>query len=215
MVTLLILLILFVGAYAGYKKGILLQLIQTIGYTVAFIYAMDYYQFVSDFLYLWAPYPTPFAPETNPYLFYDESLMLSLDETYYDLLAFAILMFVGWLIVVFFTKLISYTLERLRFPEPFSRIGGAVLGFFMNYVGVFGLLFLLTTIPYEVVQTQLADSFLAKHMVKSTPFLSNQAYEMFVLDVNEEAIQDQPIMNIEQPTEEINEDQPTEGENSE
>lgn len=215
MVTLLILLILFVGAYAGYKKGVIQQLIQTIGYTIVFIVAMDYYQLVADRLYLLAPYPTPFAPESNPYLFYDESLMFSLDESYYDMLAFLAIMLVGGLIVVFFTKLLSYILENLRLPEPISGIGGATLGFIVNYIGVFGILFLLTTIPYDFVQNQLADSFLAENMLTSTPVLSDRAYQTFVLDVHDETMQNQPTMTIEQPPEETNEDQPTEGENSE
>jgi uncharacterized membrane protein required for colicin V production len=215
MVTLLILLILFVGAYAGYKKGVMLQLIQTIGYAIVFIIAMNYYQLVADYFYLLIPYPTPFAPESNPYLFYDESLMFSLDYSYYDILAFIAIMVVGWLVVKFFTKLISYTLEKIRLPESLSGIGGAILGFLVNYIGLFGLLFLLTTIPYDFVQNRLADSFLAENMIRSTPILSDRAYQTFILDVHEETMQNEPTMNIEEPTEETNEDQPTQGENSE
>lgn len=215
MVTLLILLILFVGAYGGYKKGIMLQLIQTIGYAIVFIFATDYYQLLADYLYLLIPYPTPFAPETNPYLFYEESLMFSLDYSYYDILAFLAIMFVGWMVVGFLAKIISYTLEKIRLPEPLSGIGGAILGFFVNYLGLFGVLFLLTTIPYDFVQNRLADSFLAENMITSTPLVSERAYQTFILDVNEETMQNQPTMNINQPTEETNEDQPTEGENSE
>lgn len=214
MVTVLILLILFVGAYGGYKKGIVLQLIQTIGYAIVFIMALDYYQLLSDYLYLLIPYPTPFAPESNPYLFYEENLMLSLDISYYHILAFLAILFIGWLIVVFFTKLISYTLEKLKTPEPFSAIGGAILGFIVNYLGLFIILLLLTTIPYDMIQNRLIDSSLAEKIVTSTPIVSEKAYQTFILDVNEEVMENQPTMDIQQPTNETNEEETTE-ENSE
>lgn len=206
MVTLLILLILFVGAYAGYKNGVVLQLLQTIGYVVAFIFALDYYQMLSEYLYLLIPYSTPFAPAENPYLFYDESFMFSLDISYYHILSFLTLFIIGWVIVRFLTKFISYTVNQLRVPEPFNGIGGAVLGFIVNYLGVFIVLFFLTTIPFDMIQSQMTNSFIAENMVTSTPIVSKNAYQRFIVDVNQEALQEQPLMEIEPPAEETTEE---------
>ena len=44
MITLLILLIFFIGAYSGYKSGVILQLLKAIGYVIAFMFAFDYYE---------------------------------------------------------------------------------------------------------------------------------------------------------------------------
>lgn len=206
MITLLILLILFIGAYAGYKKGIVLQLLQTIGYAMVYIFALDYYKLLSEYLYLLIPYPTPFAPESNPYRFYDESLMLSLDLSYYDILAFIAIFLVGWVVVRFLVKFISYTLENVKLPEPFSGIGGALLGFGVNYLGIFYVLFLLTTIPYDMIQDGLAESFLAEPMIASTPVVTNNAYQRFVLSVHDEANQNQPTMDIQPFNEETDEE---------
>lgn len=205
MITLLILLILFIGAYGGYKKGIVLQLLQTIGYAIVYIFAMDYYKPLSEYLYLLIPYPTPFAPESNPYRFYDESLMLSLDLSYYEILSFIAIFLVGWVVVRFLVKFISYTLENLKLPEPYSGIGGAILGFGVNYLGTFYILFLLTTIPYDIVQDGLAESFLAEPMITSTPGVSDNAYQKFVISVNEEANQNKPTMDIPPLNEETDE----------
>lgn len=202
MVTLLILLILFVGAYSGYKMGIILKLLQTIGYVIVFIFTMDYYKILSEYLYLIIPYPTPFVPESNPYYFYDESLMFSLDYSYYDVLSFLAIIFIGWAIVKFITKFISYTLEVIRVPEPLNGIGGAVLGFIINYLGIFAILFLLTTIPYDFIQNRIADNTLAANIVTSTPVVSEKAYQTFILDVNEEVRQNQSLMDIESKAEE-------------
>lgn len=213
MVSLLIVLILFVGAYAGYKRGIILQLIQTIGYAIGLILAIDNYRALSDFLYLLVPYSTPFAPETNPYPFYDESLMFSMDYSYYDLLSFLILLLIAWAIVRFIAGLLSYTLELFKAPEPLSGIGGSILGFLVNYVGVFYILFFLTTLPFDFIQNRLVNSSLATGMIASTPTLSDNTYQRFILDVHEEANLEEPVLEILPPEEDTEE--PTEEENTE
>src|SRR5699024_11277591 len=108
MITLLILLVLFIGAYSGYKNGIILQLIKTIGYVVVLIFAFDYYIPISEYLYLLVPYPTPFFPESNPYAFYDESLLLTLYLSFYFLFSFLLILLIVWIIVCFFSLLVMY-----------------------------------------------------------------------------------------------------------
>ena len=211
MITLLILLILFIGAYSGYKNGIILQLIKTIGYVVVLIFAFDYYIPISEYLYLLVPYPTPFFPESNPYAFYDESLLLTLDLSYYYLVSFLLILLIGWLIVRFLTQLVSYTIEQFRAPEPLSGIGGAVLGFIVNYVGVFYLLLLLSLIPFDFVQNRLTDSFVADNILTSTPELTERNYQRFILDAHETALENRPTMNIESPADEGSEEETTEG----
>lgn len=202
MVSLLIVLILFIGAYAGYKRGIILQMLQTIGYAVGFIIAMENYRALSNLLFLLVPYSTPFAPETNPYPFYDERLMFSLTNSYYDLLSFLILLFLGWVVVRFLAALLSYTLEHFKAPEPISGIGGAVLGFYVNYVGIFYILFFLTILPFEPIQSRLVDSSLATSVLTSTPRLSENTYQQFILDVHEETIAEEPQIEV-VPTDEL------------
>ena len=90
MITLLILLILFIGAYSGYKNGVILQLLKVIGYVVTLIFAFDYYHPLSEYLFLLVPYPTPFLPEGNPYYFYDERFILTLSMSYYYLISFCL-----------------------------------------------------------------------------------------------------------------------------
>lgn len=204
MVGLLIVFLLFIGTYAGYKRGIILQLLQTIGYAVSFLVAMDNYRWLSERLFLLIPYSTPFAPETNPYPFHDESLLFSLTDTYYDLIAFLILLFIGWVIVRFFAALLSYTLEKVKAPEPVNGIGGAILGFVVNYIGIFYLLFFLTVIPFAPLQNRLINSSLASGILTATPQLSESTYQQFVLDVYEENKTEEPELEV-VPTEELEE----------
>lgn len=208
MITLLILLILFIGAYSGYKNGIILQLLKAIGYLIVFILALDYYKPLSEILYLFVPYPTPILTGSNPYVFYDESLILTLDLSYYYLISFLLILFIGWIIVRVITQLVSYTVEQLTIPEPLNGAGGAILGFIINYIGVFYILLLLSLIPYDFVQERLSNSFLADSMLTSTPVVSEDNYQRFVLDAHEVAEENRPTMEIQPPAEENNEEPP-------
>ena len=200
MVDLFILLVLFIGVYSGYKKGIVLQLLEAIGYVVAVIFAMDYYKLISGYFYLLIPYPTPFAPESNPYLYYNEEFMFIMDRAYYDLLGFLAVFLIGWAVVKFLAKFISYTLEKLRAPEPLSGIGGGLVGFLVNYLGIFFIFVILTTIPYGFVQNNLKDSIIADKMITSTPKVSDEVYQVFIIEVHEETLQNRPTMNSQIPT---------------
>jgi len=197
MMTLLILFILFIGAYSGYKNGVILQLLKTIGYVIALIFAFDYYRPLSEYLFLLVPYPTPFLPEGNPYYFYDERFILTLSMSYYYLISFLLIFFIGWLVVRFLAKLISYTVNQFEAPEPFSGIGGSVLGAVVNYVGIFYILFFLSLIPYDVVQEQIADSFVARTMLTSTPKLTNSNYQRFIVETYEEVEEERSPLTIE------------------
>lgn len=202
MITLLILLILFIGAYSGYKNGIMLQLIKAIGYVIAFMYAFDYYEWVSEYLFLLIPYPTPFAPESNPYYFYDEHFMFSLDLSYYQVISFLLIFIIGWVIVRVLTQLVSYIVNQVKVPEPYNSIGGAVIGFIMNYIVTFYLIFLASLIPVDLIQDQIADSSLAETMLTSTPSLSESTYERFVVKPKTEHEQNKPLMDLNPPVEE-------------
>lgn len=206
MTNLIILLVLFIGIYSGFKKGVILQLLQTIGYTITLIFSLDYYEPLSEFLYLMVPYPTPFFPDRNPYLFYDEHYIFSMDISYYQMLSFIALFLIGWLIVKFLTKLISYTLEILRAPEPISGIGGGILGFLVNYVGLFILLVFLTTIPIDFIQTRIYESSLAQNIITETPELSERVYNKFIVQVNQEVMEDLPTMELQPDVNENNEE---------
>lgn len=206
MINLFILIIFFIGIYSGFKNGVILQLLQTIGYTIAIIFSIEYYEKLSEFLYLMVPYPTPFSPERNPYLFYDANYIFSMDVSYYQLLSFILIFLIGWLVVKFFTKLLSYTLEVLRAPEPISGIGGGLLGFIVNYIGLFIVFFFLSTIPLEFIQTQLFNSSIVNYMITSTPEISERVYQEFIVDVNQEVINELPTMDLDLTVPEMNEE---------
>ncbi len=197
MITLLILLILFIGAYSGYKNGILIQLIRTIGYLVTMSIAFNYYLPLSEFLFLMIPYPSPFAPESNPYYFYDKQFMFSLEYTYYRLVAFILILLAGWLVVRLVSQFFVYIIEEFNAPEPVNGTGGGILGFTIHYVGIFYLLFLASLIPMPMVQENLSESFAANAILTASPVLTENSHERFVLEAYGEHEANQPTMIIE------------------
>lgn len=197
MVTLAILFILFVGAYSGYRNGLITTLIRTIGYTFTLMLALDYYQAVSEYIYLIVPYPSPFFPVDNPYHYYDMEMIFTLDQSYYYLISFALILLLGWMVTRFLSELLSYYTSAIIVPELFNQAGGAVLGFMIHYFAVFLLLLILSTIPYSMIQNRLAESTLADGILTATPRLSEAAYQRFIQDVHEEEMEKQPLMELE------------------
>ena len=203
MLTLVILFILFIGAYSGYRNGLITGLIRTIGYTLSLIFALNYYERLSEIIYLIVPYPSPFSPVENPYHYYEMDMLFTIDQSYYYLVSLFAIFIIGWVITRFISHVLSYFVENLYVPEPFNRIGGGIIGFIVNYLTVFLILFILSTIPYDAIQNRLAGSSLADNMLTSTPFLSKKTEKEFVLDVHEEEIEKLPTMDLEDLKEKV------------
>lgn len=197
MLSLVILIVLLIGTYNAYKNGIILALIQTIGYTISAILALKYYKAFSQFLYLIIPYPSPFSPAENPYAYYDMDMIFTLDQSYYQLVSFLILIIIGIIVTYFVSRLLSSFAEELYVPEPFDSIGGGLLAFFQHYIAIFFILFTLSTIPYDFIQNRLANSWLADSMIVSSPVISEFTYQDFIQEVYEEEIKKLPVMELE------------------
>lgn len=198
MLSLVILFILFIGAYSGYQNGLITGLIRTIGYTLSLILALTYYEQLSELIYLIVPYPSPFSPIENPYHYYEMDMIFTLDQSYYYLVSLLVILIIGWLITRFISQFLSYFAEEMFVPEPFDGMGGSIIGFVVNYSAVFLILFILSTIPYDAVQNRLADSALADNMLTSTPILSKKTEEQFILDVHDEEMNKLPTMELEE-----------------
>lgn len=169
--------ILFIGIYSGVRRGLILQLIYTVGYVVTFFAAREYYAVIADKLEMLVPYPQPGIGETM--LFYNELQVLHLDVAFYNALAFLIVIAIGW----FLTRIVGHMLSSLTFLpiiKQVNSIGGGILGFVMQYAGIFLLLYFLTLIPLDFIQNLLDESKLATWMISNTPYLSKTIFNWWV-----------------------------------
>ena len=131
MVTLIILFYLLVGVYTGMRRGLTLELVYIAGYFITFLVAMFTYEGFAKFLSVYIPYPS-YIPGNHLAIF-TEAQAMSLDQSFYKLVAFLVIMILGWLVVRF----LGYVASELTFLpllKQFNTIGGAALGFFMNYL---------------------------------------------------------------------------------
>lgn len=177
MLTLIILILLFIGIYTGVRRGLVLQVVHTIGFIATFFIARNYYLQVAEYLEMLIPYAQPGVGDEMAY--YNAIEILNLDIAFYNAISFLLIFFIGWIV----TRILGYMLHSLTFLpiiQQVNTLGGAVLGFAMQYLGIFLLLSFLTLIPFEFIQNQLSDSALADWIITNTPYLSATIYDWWI-----------------------------------
>ena len=177
MATYIIIIALIVGIYSGARRGLILQLVYLLGYGISFYLAIRYYQIVAGHIEMYVPYPS-FTPGTQ-FVLFDQIQALTLDKAFYRGISFVGILFIGWLV----TRIIGYLLTELSYLpvlKQFNSLGGAILGFVLNYVGIFFLLSILTMIPFQQAQDVFANNSLAYVIVDKTPVLTKQVTKMWV-----------------------------------
>lgn len=174
LLTLGILLIFGIALYSGAKRGLILQLIMTVGYVLSFWFALRYYQQLREPLEMIVPYPH--ASLSDTFVLFSREAGLQLDRVFYNGVAFVFILAIGWLLTRLLGGLFGFVTE-LPLLKQVNMAGGAVLNFIVNYIGVFLLLFILSTVPMKVIQKQIEQSKLSQLIVARTPQLSSQVYE--------------------------------------
>ena len=152
MVTLIILFYLLVGVYTGMRRGLTLELVYIAGYFITFLVAMLSY-----------------VPGNHLAIF-TEAQAMSLDQSFYKLVAFLIIMILGWLVVRF----LGYVASELTFLpllKQFNTIGGAALGFLMNYLFIYFVLYAVAMIPLAPAQ-KIIEGGLPNFIITKTPIVT-------------------------------------------
>ncbi|MFL2100175.1 CvpA family protein [Desemzia sp. FAM 23991] len=175
--TIGIIVFLLIGIYSGARRGLVLQLILSLGFLASYYFAGKYYLALSEYLQLMIPYPS--ASLNDSFVFYNSALGLQLDEAFYHGISFLLILFIGWLLTRFIGGL-AQGVKFLPIVKQANSIGGAVLSGIVSYVGIFLVLFVLTMLPIDFIQEQFANSALARMIVENTPALSNQIYNWWV-----------------------------------
>lgn len=179
LLTGIIIFILLLSLYSGARRGLILQLVLTIGYAFSFWIALNYYQLLSDYAEMFIPYPTPSSTSANPFVLYGMDFLFELDSPFYNGVSFVVLLFTGWLLTRVIGGLFQ-ALADLPVVRTVNAAGGAVLSFIVHYIGVFLILFVLSMMPLAIIQSQFESSALAREIVTDTPQLSRQVYDWWV-----------------------------------
>jgi uncharacterized membrane protein required for colicin V production len=167
MLDIIILLALLIGLFVGAKRGLIVQLIHMIGFIVALVVAYTYYKPLAEKFVLWIPYPT--VDSSSRLTFAIDKL--DLDQTFYQLIAFALIFFV----IKFALQLVASMFDFLTYLPVLgfiSKITGAILGFIEFYVLLFILIYVVALLPIAPFQSLIENSSLAESMLTKTPFIS-------------------------------------------
>lgn len=180
MLTLLIIIILLLGLYTGYRRGLVLQMIRLVGYIITFVLATKYFQPLSEIVEMLIPFPSV-QPDTELAI-YDEAVSFLIDDAFYRVITFILIGIIGWVITNFlsmlFTRVMYYDLLN-----HVNAIGGGIVNLFITYVIIFFFLFVMSLIPIEFIQQQFVDNPIAYNIIANTPFFSDFAAETW-LEVN-------------------------------
>ncbi|MFG3611024.1 CvpA family protein [Rummeliibacillus stabekisii] len=174
MVDLIIIILLLAGLINGARKGFVLQLIQMAGFLVAVLVAYYYYKPLAEKLVLWIPYPS--VSENSTLKFAVEQLNIS--QTFYQLLAFALIFFV----VKFAIQIIASLFDFLRYIPVLgglNRLLGGVLGFIEAYLLIFIVLYVFALLPLDRIQNYIEKSILTKLILEYTPIISKAFQHMW------------------------------------
>jgi uncharacterized membrane protein required for colicin V production len=176
MLDIILIILLLGGIIVGAKRGFVLQLIHMVGFVITFIVAYLYYKPLAEYFVLWIPYPTVDS-DSRFTIAIDQ---LDLDQTFYQLFAFALIFFA----VKFGLQLIASMFDFLKYLPVLgflSKILGAVLGFIETYLILFIFLYVFALFPLDAIQTQLENSGIAQGILENTPFFSEKVKEWWYI----------------------------------
>ncbi|MCW1929226.1 CvpA family protein [Bhargavaea beijingensis] len=167
MLDLIILIVLLAGLVAGYKRGLIVQLLHMTSIIIALIVAWKYYKPLAEKFVLWIPYPAVEAGNSLRISFGS----IDFDETFYRLLAFVFI----FLTVKLVLHLIASALDFLKYLPVLGSVNsfaGAALGFLEFYLILFFILYIVAMVPVAAVQSMIDSSLFSGAILKHTPIIS-------------------------------------------
>lgn len=168
MLDIILLALLVLGIFRGLKRGLILQFFHLTGLFIAFFVAVSFYTNLAEHLEMLIPYPRILAED---WAFFSETL--SLENAYYNMLAFAALFFGTKIIISIISSMLDFVAE-LPILNIVNGLLGAVLGLFEQYLILFIVVFVASLLPITMIQNLLAESSIAAFMIEQTPILSEQ-----------------------------------------
>lgn len=177
MLSLLIIIIFLYAFYAGARRGWLLETFYAVGFFFSFLFASLLYSRLGPHLELLVPYPS--ASQNSNFTFFNHHVGLSLSHAFYAGVAFLIILAIGWMITRFLGMFV-YQWTFVPEANDVNWLTGGVIATLVTYVGLFLILYLLAMIPIDGLQNALKHSFVAKMMIRYSPFLTHHITQLWV-----------------------------------
>lgn len=170
----IIILLLIFGFLIGLKRGFILQLFHLLGFIIAFIVAVKYYDVLGEKLVFWIPYPEL----SNDSAWADFLQALPLENGFYNAIAFAIIFFAVKIILQIIASMLDFV-AQLPVLHSMNKLLGSILGFLEIYLILFIVLYILALTPVGGIQTWINNSSIALFMIEHTPYLSEKVKDLW------------------------------------
>lgn len=175
LINIVIIIILAWAFMIGYSRGLILQVLYSIGMIVAALIANASYKGLATHLSQWIPFSS--ATSGSHLLIFSDALLFHLDDAFYAGIAFIIIFIVAYVVI----RLIGLFLRFGRAPLGRNgKIIAGILGLCATYFGLQMFFTTLSLVPINTIQTHLAQSGLVKLMVLHTPFSSALLQNLFI-----------------------------------
>ena len=180
MISFLLLLVLAWGFYIGYRRGLLLQVYYLISAMASAFMAGQFYKGLGEQFHLLLPYANP--QEGQGTFFFPSDQLFQLDKVFYAgigfLLAFTVFYCISRLLGLFVNLVPTKILDG-----KYYRIGAGILSVGVTLFVIQMMLTILATVPLQIVQNSLENSFVARHIIQSIPFTTSFIKQLWVTKI--------------------------------
>ncbi|GEL15255.1 CvpA family protein [Pediococcus cellicola] len=153
---------------SGLHKGLVIELLYTIGYFAVFIFAKIFCKPVAEI------FATTFNSEQS-----SASSLAVMSSV-----AFMFLMIIGWLLV----RLIAHWSRLITWIPVIKQVNGlagGIVSIVIAYFVIFIFLIVSQFLPSDTYQAQLSDSQVAQFIIKKTPGISSDILSKYILNTDE------------------------------
>lgn len=174
MVDIIIIIVLFLGTYMGYRAGFIKQLFSLVttllGYIISFALSSRLAILLSDLIPLYE----------NPLLKNLSNTLTEFDipSGYHRIIAFFVIFF----LVKFFMNLIANILgvfTKLPIIKSANKILGAIFGLIESYLIIFACIYIIYVLPINISNDYILEAKLPKLIIEQTPVLSDMLLKQF------------------------------------
>ncbi|MGM9887001.1 MAG: CvpA family protein [Lactococcus sp.] len=172
----LIIIIILAWSFAiGYSRGLILQVIYTVGTILAAFIAAGNYQSLATQLSQWVPFSS--ATASSSLLIFSDALLFKLDEAFYAGVAFIIIFVIAYTIIRLIGLFLKFAVAPLG---KNGKLIAGLLGLCASYFGLQMFFVTMSLVPMATIQSQLSGSALVRLMVLHTPVTSAYFQNLFI-----------------------------------
>lgn len=159
-----ILFLLVLGLWIGFKQGLMIQLVKLVTFIASFGIAILFYKPLSQQLAEWFP----ISQESGAHLFSSMAGSEPISGVLYSSISFVLLLIVSGILL----RIIGYILNgvaELPVISTFNHLGGGLLGVTLSGLMIFLLLMIGYALPFSAVQQTINKSVIGTYAVEKSP----------------------------------------------